>query len=83
MQLPSEFGIRRGWLSAVAVLALFAVVQPASAAPIALSSLTLNGAAGLVSVDPLLPDRLRLVPNFDTNVGNEKPPAGSACTPSI
>ena len=75
MQPPSEFGVRRGWLSAVAALALLAVVQPAAAAPIPLSSLTLNGEAELVS-----PDLLRLTRNVDTNAVD--PPAGSAWTTS-
>ncbi len=78
MQFPGACGIRDGgWRSALAAVALLAAVQPAAASPIALGDLTLNGAAQLLS-----PDLLRLTPNFDTNVGGDDPPAGSAWTTS-
>ncbi len=78
MRLPSVCGIRVvGRCSALAVIALSTAAQPAAASPIALSSLTLDGAAELVS-----PNLLRLTPNFDTNVGGDDPPAGSAWTTS-
>jgi hypothetical protein len=78
MQLPGVGGIREGgWRSALAAIALLAATQPAAASPIALGDLKLNGAAQLVS-----PNLLRLTPNFDTNIGGDDPPAGSAWTRS-